>query len=126
MTATASFPYLQPTHALNDLPGLVKALDEDGYALIPNVLSPDEVVATKAAIDRCRHFGFDGRERNDHYKCVFNRERIFLSYADRTGVIDLAEALMGDQCHLIGMSAWRDPPGRPSWWVHTDQLFVEF
>jgi len=121
------FTYRQKTLALNDIEGATNAMHEDGYALIPNVLNTEEVTAARAAIDRLQPFGLDGSswsELNDHFKCVFNRDRLWLSYLDRQGIVDLAEALMGDQCHIIGMTAWKSFPGYDGWRVHTDQLFV--
>ena len=61
----------------------------------------------------------------DHYKCVFNREQIFLDMIDHPGVIDLAESTMGEQCHIIGETAWRSHPGHNGWSPHTDRIFVE-
>lgn len=131
MTATTStdavrqFAYRQPIYALDDTEGMRDALHRDGYALIPGVLDADEVAAAREAADRLEPFGFDHRkELNDHFKCVFNRERLWLSYADRPGVVDLAERVMGEQCHIIGMSAWRTRPGYNGWGVHVDQIFV--
>ncbi len=118
-----SFRYLQPTYRLDDTAGQLRGLEDDGFALIPGVLSADEVAETRAAIDRCRPFGFDQVGTNDHYKCVFNRERLFLDYADRPGVVDLAYAIWGEWCHIIGMSAWRSRPGHDGWSPHTDRLF---
>lgn len=130
-TATATVParngtfrYLQPTYRLDDTVGHARALEEDGFALIPGVLSADEIAATRAAIDRCAHFGLDGKSpAGDHYKCVFNRERQFLDFVDRPGVVDLAYAIWGEWCHIIGMSAWRSRPGHDGWSPHTDRLF---
>ena len=123
--ADADVVYRQPTYGLDDVEVLRDALHRDGFALIPGVLSPDEVAAAREAADRLEHFGLDGRtEFNDHFKCVFNRERLWLSFADRPGIVDLAERVMGDQCHLVGMSAWRTRPGYDGWGVHADQVFV--
>lgn len=126
MTATASrpFTYLQKTFDLYDTEGMTRALHEDGFALIPGVLSADEVQATRDAIDRLHPFGFDHAGKTDHYKCVFNREKLFLDYIDRPGVVELAEATMGEQCHIIGQSAWRSYPGHDGSSIHTDQLYI--
>ena len=113
-TLSEVFSYRQKTCDLFDTAGLAKALHEDGFALIPGVLSPSEVVQTKEALDRLQPFGLDGSrwsELNKHFKCVFNRDRLWLSYADRPGIIELAEALMGSDCHIIGMTAWKSEPG---------------
>ncbi|HLO48880.1 MAG TPA: phytanoyl-CoA dioxygenase family protein [Kamptonema sp.] len=121
------FTYRQKTLAHNDITGAIDALHEDGYALIRSVINAEEVVTARKAIDRLQPFGLDGSswsELNDHFKCVFNRDRLWLSYIDRPGIVDLAEALMGDQCHIIGMTAWKSFPGYDGWRIHTDQLFV--
>jgi ectoine hydroxylase-related dioxygenase (phytanoyl-CoA dioxygenase family) len=117
-------PYLQRTFALSDLEGMTNALHEDGFALIPGVLSSEEVQAAKDAIDRLKPFGYDHVAATEHYKCVFNRDQLFLNYIDRPGVVDLAEATMGDQCHIIGMTAWKSHPGHNGWQPHTDHTLV--
>ncbi len=120
----ADFAYRQRTFALDDLEGMTKALHEDGFALIPGVLSAEEIQQTRAALDRLKPFGLDGFGKTEHYKCVFNRERIWLDFLDRPGVVELAEATMGEQCHSIGESAWRSHPGHDGWNIHTDQLYM--
>jgi len=122
---TTSFAYRQKTFALDDLAGMTDALHEDGFALVPGVLTADEVAAAREGIDRLKPFGFDHAGGvGDHYKCVFNREQLFLNYIDRPGIVDLAESTMGDQCHIIGMTAWRSRPGHNGWSPHTDHILV--
>lgn len=121
------FQYLQPTYALGDTAGQLQGLKDDGFALIPGVLSPEEVAETRAEIDRLQAFGFD---RNDvgvasHFKCVFNRSPYWLRYLDYPNIIDLAEASMGANCHIIGMSAWRSWPGKGGGGIHSDHVFFE-
>ena len=123
--ATVGFAYRQKTFALNDTAGMTQALHDDGFALIPGVLTPNEVQELRAAIDRLHPFGFDSLGATDHFKCVFNRDRLFLSYIDRPGVVELAEATMGAECHIIGETAWRSHPGHNGWQPHTDRVFIE-
>jgi hypothetical protein len=118
------FTYLQKTFAIDDVEGMTNALHEDGFALVPGVLSREEVKACRDAIDRLRPFGYDHMGTNEHYKCVFNRERIFFELIDRSPTIDLAEATMGDQCHIIGLTAWKSHPGHNGWGPHTDHTLV--
>lgn len=120
----SDFTYRQKTFELSDLEGMTNALHEDGFALVPGVLSKEEVQNVRDSIDRLQPFGFDHKSVNEHYKCVFNRERIFLDMLDREGVVDLAEATMGEQCHIIGQSAWRSHPGHNGWSPHTDHVLV--
>lgn len=120
-----AFQYGQRTFDLQDTAGMHQALQEDGFALIPNVLSAQEVADLRAAIDRLQPFGMDVMNHTEHYKCVFNRERLFLNYIDRPGVVDLAIAAMGEECHIIGQTAWKSHPGHNGWKPHTDRVFME-
>jgi ectoine hydroxylase-related dioxygenase (phytanoyl-CoA dioxygenase family) len=58
----------------------------------------------------------------DRYLCVFNRDPYWLQFTDRPGLIDLAEAALGADCHLIGMTAWRSHPGYRAEELHVDYL----
>lgn len=107
---------------------IARSLEEDGYALIPGVLTDAEVTEARRRIDDLTHFGFDrasdqGRGK-DHWKCVFNRSPYWLSFIDRPGVIDGLEQVLGNDCHITGQTAWRTFPGdgdeRPA--LHVDQL----
>lgn len=123
----SDFNYLQKTFTLDDVVGMTEALHDDGFALIPGVLSLDEVKRTRDAIDNLTGFGWDSyqNEATDHFKNVFNRDRWFLELCDKEPLIGLAESTMGSECHIIGQSAWRSRPGHKGWSPHTDRIFVE-
>ena len=125
MSVTQEFRYLQPTFKLDQVQEMARAIHEDGFALIPNVLPPDLVEQACRKIDDLKPFGFDKMGATDHYKCVFNRDPFWLQFTDWPGVIDLAEATMGSECHIIGQSAWRSHPGHDGWQPHTDRVFIE-
>ena len=117
-----------------DLTSKVKAIEEDGYAYFPGAITPDQVSKLKTAIDRLTPIEAsfnrystpdDGGFLNKHINNAFNRDPIFLQYLDRPDVIDLAEALHGDDCHIIGMTAWVTGPGRPDQQLHCDWLPLE-
>ena len=55
---------------------------------------------------------------------AFNRDPLFLDYVDFPGIVDVAEALHGNDCHIIGMTAWITGPGRPDQTLHADWLPV--
>jgi ectoine hydroxylase-related dioxygenase (phytanoyl-CoA dioxygenase family) len=120
-----ALPYRQRTFGLYETDAMTTALHEDGFALIPGVLSKEECAVIRGAIDRLKPFGFDHLGKTEHFKNVFNRERPFLDLIDRPGVVDLAESAMGTDCHIIGESAWRSHPGHNGWGPHTDRVFVE-
>lgn len=112
-----------------DLVSRVKALENDGFVYLPGMLSVDEIAELRAAMDRLeaipasfdRHTtpasnGFLNKSINN----VFNRDPLFLAYLDRPEVIDIEEAVHGEDCHVIGMTAWITGPGRPDQQLHAD------
>lgn len=123
--ASPDFRYRQRTFAPNDVEGMTRALHEDGFALIPGVMTKNEVETARAKLDELKPFGWDAQGATDHYKCVFNRDPYWLQFLDMPGVIDLAESTMGQECHIIGQSAWRSHPDHNGWSPHTDRVFVE-
>jgi Phytanoyl-CoA dioxygenase (PhyH) len=123
-SSSYAFAYDLPTFGISDLEGMTRAMHEDGFALIPGVLTAEEVREVRDAIDRLKPFGFDRMNKTEHYKCVFNRDRVFFNLIDRAGVVDLAEATMGEHCHIIGETAWKSHPGHDGWAPHTDHTLV--
>lgn len=126
-TAPAPFMYLQKTWSLDQVTPMIKAMDEDGFVLVPGALTPEEVAATRAHMDLLTPIGFDNagpEHKTHHFKNVFNRDPFFLPLIDRPGLIDVVEGCLGDQCHIIGQSAWRSYPGHQGGGgPHIDQIF---
>ena len=127
-TAAAApvYPPLKTT-AADDRAGLIRGMEEDGYVVIPGVLNAAEVAECKRRIDDLRPFCYDRhdpeKKQIDHYKNVFNRSPYWLQYLDKPGIIDAAEGVMGDDCHIIGQTGWRTPPGAGGFGMHIDQQF---
>lgn len=100
----------------------LKSLDEQGYVLIPNVLDPLRVALVRCAIDDLQPIHWDYQGLLEHYKCVFNRNPLWLPFLDLPPLISLAEAVLGHDCHVIGQTAWRSHPGYPGMALHLDHL----
>lgn len=103
----------------------LQQLHRDGYALIPHALTAAQIAWARAAIDRLTPQHWDYTGLVDHYKCLFNRERGWLDYLDIPAVIDVAEAALGPDCHIIGQTAWRCHPGFIGADLHADYLALE-
>ncbi len=125
--------HLQP---YNTTAEQVESVERDGFAYFPNFLDPQEVAELKAAMDTTptvpAHFDRDPRDTvaaQGFYEKVinnaFNHNDLFFSFLDKPGIIEVAEALHGDDCHVIGMTAWVTGPGRPPQNLHVDYLAVE-
>ena len=109
------------------LAGQVQAMEEDGYAFLPGLLSTTEIAELRAAMDRLTaipasydHDDTTGGFLNKSINNAFNRDPVFLPYVDWPGVIEIAEAIHGNDCHIIGMTAWMTGPGRPDQQLHAD------
>lgn len=99
-----------------------RALHRDGYTLLPRLIDQDRIQAVRHAIDALRPHHWDYQGVLDHYKCVFNRDPFWLAYLDPPTAIDLAEAVLGEDCHVIGQTAWRCHPGFIGSELHLDYL----
>ncbi len=100
----------------------VRGLQRDGYALLRGIVAVQQVAELRAAIDALQPQHWDYEGLVDHYKCVFNRDPLWLPYLDPTGVIEPVEALLGADCHVIGQTAWRCHPGFIGAEMHLDYL----
>ena len=118
------FAYRQKTYALDDVEGMARGVEEDGFALVPGVLSQDDVRAACRHIDELQPIHWDRLGLTDHFKNVFNQDTFFLQFIDRAPIIDLAEAVMSSECHIIGQTAWRSHPGHDGSGIHADDLFM--
>jgi ectoine hydroxylase-related dioxygenase (phytanoyl-CoA dioxygenase family) len=90
------------------------------------VLDAVRIAWARAAMKRLtpRHWDYTGLV-DDHFKCVFNRDPGWLQYLDMPGVIEIAEAALGSDCHIIGETAWRSRPGFAGGELHVDYLVME-
>ena len=114
-------------YAVFETDALLDALELDGYACIASALTPEQRQGAKARIDALEPLHWDevhGRggadRRLDRYLNVFNRDPYWLQFLDRPGLIDLAEAALGPDCHIIGETAWRSHPGFVGEPLHVD------
>ena len=106
-------------HAFSDTDGLAAAILRDGFACFPSLLDTAEVAETRVHIDALRPNprtnDRQGMRRNGiahdissgtpqayeaHIKNVFNQDAYFLKFLDRAPVADIADAVLGDDCHL--------------------------
>ena len=107
---------------------MLNALDRDGCVLVREALSTEQCADARSRIDALPPVHWDeahcenerGTRFLDRYLCVFNRDAYWLQFLDRPGIIDLAEAALGADCHIIGETAWRSHPGFVGEPLHVD------
>jgi ectoine hydroxylase-related dioxygenase (phytanoyl-CoA dioxygenase family) len=120
-----------PLIAFETVDEQIEALYRDGYVYLPSVLSADEVATLRGHMDQLtaipesfdKHtdpaeHGFMNKSINN----AFNRHEHFLRFLDHPKVIDIEEAVLGDDCHCIGMTSWMTGTGRPEQTLHSDWL----
>ena len=123
---------------------LAEAVRRDGFAYMPGVLSAEEVDALRREIDRLEpnprandrreesiRRGIDpssGEAPTFHQAVInmlFNRSAYFLQFLDRPPVAEVADAVMGEDCHCISMTGWVTGPGRMDQHFHSDYQPIE-
>ncbi|WP_446731539.1 phytanoyl-CoA dioxygenase family protein [Pseudomonas sp. OTU5201] len=104
----------------------LRDLNEQGFTLLPGVLDAPAIATLRRLMDQLQpiHWDYIGLV-DDHFKCVFNRSKEWLAFLDLPGVIELAEAALGEDCHVIGQTAWRCHPGFVGAELHLDHLVME-
>jgi hypothetical protein len=98
-------------------------LERDGCTVIRRVFPPDDVAALRTEIDDVFDTYPPERVRDDkdefRYE-MFNRSaRCQRAIADPR-ILEVIEPLLGDDCHVIANTAWRNPPEFPGGFWHSD------
>jgi hypothetical protein len=111
-------------YAVYETDASLHALDVDGCTYLSNALTPQQCAEAIPRIDALEPLHWDERQANgrrlDRYLNVFNRDPYWLQFLDRPGIVDLAEAALGQDCHVIGETAWRSHPGYAGEPLHVD------
>ena len=88
-------------------------LERDGYALLPQVFTPEEVADLRTEIDAIFDHSPPERERDDkdefRYQ-MLNRGAACQAAVMHPGILRVIEPLLGEDCHVIANTAWRNPP----------------
>lgn len=98
----------------------IDAFYRDGFVILPQVLSPDEVQRLRAAVEKA----FEGPE--DGYGSIlrtkmFERDKVFLDLMNKEGVLEFAQEVLGDNCHVIAVNAIRNQKGKGIDFWHVDE-----
>ena len=97
-------------------------LQAEGWALLPSVFGEEEVRALAAEIDAV----FDATGPDDRVASpdenryvpfryeMLNRSALSQKAVGHRGILDVIEPLLGEDCHVIANTAWRQGAGQPS------------
>jgi Phytanoyl-CoA dioxygenase (PhyH) len=97
-----------------DAPPASVQLEQDGYAVLPGVFTPAEVEALAGEIDTVFDgFDADPRPRPDRAEFryeMLNRSPLAQAAIGHPAILGAIEPLLGEDCHVIANTAWRNPP----------------
>ncbi len=88
-------------------------LERDGYAVLRNVLSAEEVTALVADADHAFiSRGPDpGRRGDDEYRYeMLNHSQLAHRTVGHPRILEVIEPLLGNDCHVIANTLWRNGP----------------
>src|SRR4051794_24970492 len=102
-------------------PDASHSLERDGYVVLPGAFDAAEVATITEEIDVVFDALPPERMRGD--KDQFRYEMLNRSAACQRAVAhptirDVIEPLLGDDCHVIANTAWRNPPDFQGGWWH--------
>jgi ectoine hydroxylase-related dioxygenase (phytanoyl-CoA dioxygenase family) len=95
-------------------------LESEGYAVIRDLLTPEEVAELRAEISAIydRDPPDDRGPRDPDDQAMFRYAMLNRSPASQRAVahprlLSVIEPLLGEDCHVIANTAWRNPAGQP-------------
>lgn len=100
-------------------PAEAETLQREGHVLLRGVFAPQEVADLAAAIDLVfDEWSADERSSgrpDDHWAPfryeMLNRSERCQQAVGHPGILAIVEPLLGEDCHVIANTAWRQPPG---------------
>jgi hypothetical protein len=106
-----------------DIDTAIQAMYTVGYVIFPGVLDAEEVAHMRALMDAMggpdeKYYVKDWCY-NKHIGSDFHTDASLLTYMDRPGIIEVAEAIHGAGCHVTGGTSWITGAGRQMG-IHVD------
>ena len=95
-------------------------LEKQGYTIVRKAFNAKELKALRKEINQVydeRQPDSRMRDKPDmntpqHYRYeMFNHSPLCQAIAGRREILDLIEPLLGEDCHIIANTCWRNPPG---------------
>ncbi len=97
-----------------EAPDATRDLERDGYTLLEAVFTPDEVALLAAEVeDVFASVEVDPRPRPDRAEFryeMLNRSALAQRAVAHPAILAAIEPVLGNDCHVIANTAWRNPP----------------
>ena len=102
----------------DERPAESEQIERDGYALLEAVFPPEDVKELAADIDRVfaeyppdvRTGGYDDNQWEPFRYEMLNRSERCQRAVGHPRILEVIEPLLGEDCHVIANTAWRQPP----------------
>jgi hypothetical protein len=99
-------------------PDASQQLEREGFSTLPGLLSSEETTALRADVEAVysalpadvRNPGLPADQREDFRYEMFNRSAACQRLVADRRILDVVEPLLGEDCHVIANTAWRNPP----------------
>jgi len=105
-------------------PELLAQFNRDGFLILPDVLSPSEVAVLQAGLERVfSSFSPEAeiyRMQDIWRPKMFEHGQEFEALIDHPGIADFAEAVLGNDCHMIAETGLKTSPGKTITFWHVD------
>jgi Phytanoyl-CoA dioxygenase (PhyH) len=111
------------TVSTDDVPPESEQLERDGWTVLRAVLTPDERAELTADVEAVFASVAAERNRGDRDEMryeMLNRSARCQRLAAHPRILAVIEPLLGDDCHVIANTAWRNPPEFPGGPWHCD------
>lgn len=130
MSTSDSSVIAKNTQALDDetTRKIVEQFNRDGFYFMENVLDPEEVDALREGMERkWDDPRIQADEAGDHIRGIsmmrmYEYDRNFRDLIEREPIASLAEAILGDDCHMMSQNALRYEPGQGGGWHLDDRI----
>lgn len=111
---------------MSDLRPLLDQLEQDGFLVLPDALAPDQVGLLRDGVERAFATADEECRLRGGLSAIwrprlFEHGEPFEEVIDNPRVIDLVEAILGPDCHLIANSALKTGPGEGISGWHADE-----
>ena len=104
-------------------PETAAQLEREGFVHIPGVLDPEATAALRDEIAAVFETTPPDRERDTRGEwryAMFNRSPLAQKAVASRAILDALEPLLGEDCHIIANTAWRNPAGHQGGRWHID------
>ena len=106
-----------------EAPAAASQLERDGYAVLAGVLQPEAVAALAAEIEAVFATSPPDRaqDKNNEFRHgMLNRSALSQAAIAAPAILAAIEPLLGEDCHVIANTAWRNIPGHHGGRWHID------